>query len=888
MTAATIFGAGPAGAMAPPRLKPPAPGPVFVAANDLERLKSVKETVGRRRFSTARAIVANIGDPTAKSLGQWYYLEAGDPDATLTEVGAFLDEHPDWPQAAKIQRNAERDMNAATPVSAILNFFHARDPITGEGKTQLARALFSDGENEAAELHLRDAWANDDFTVEGERQILSWYGGRLTAEDHAKRADRLLFERQPATARRVFSRLAGDEHRRDDVRAALLQNLKNAEALYHSLSPKDRADPGVIAAAIRYFRRKDEEPRAIQIALTAPRDAAALRDPGAFWYEQQLLMRWALKNRQYADAYAMAAHQALEPGSTEFAEAEFDAGWIALRYLGDAPRAEKHFAAMLANVGAPISLSRGWYWLARAAEDQGKADIARTRYAKAAEHIYTFYGQLAAEKIGDTSAKFDRGAPPGPDEKARFGSRPGVAALRMLTDVGDTRAFLLFSYAIDDSLESPGEFKELSDLAMRVNAPHVAVRAGKVAVKAGAFSPDVAYPSISVPPEAARFVPTEFILGLSRQESEFNPHAYSRAGARGVMQLIPSTALATARKERLPYRRSALLSDPNYNMIIGSAHLSHLIDRFGGSYIMSFAAYNAGVNRVAQWIEDYGDPRSQAIDPVDWIEQIPFSETRNYVQRVIENAEIYRSRISGGPIAGMLAGDIERGGPKGRVGKIEPQKYGGALPDLSPAIIAMAEPVINPVASAPEPAHADEASANAKQIEAAAAKSTPKPRRSFFGARRPARPKTSGPHGAPAPSPAPAETSSVEAKPATKISAPVTTALPEDQTLPDQEDAAPAGVAAAEPAPVLVPIAPDQDMAPSPRTTGEPAAAALPIAVNAGADNEAANTLAAEDADSDCIAYSRYIAETAKEEASAADLNAGALAEFQAGTKPCQ
>ena len=188
-----------------------------------------------------------------------------------------------------------------------------------------------------------------------------------------------------------------------------------------------------------------------------------------------------------------------------------------------------------------------------------------------------------------------------------------------------------------------------------------------MAIQRDAFTPDVAYPLVFVPEEAAKFVSPEIILGLSRQESEFNPRAYSRAGARGVMQLIPTTAQITARKEGLPYSRSALLDDPAYNMTLGSAHLSHLLDRFDGSLIMTLAAYNAGASRVSQWIDDYGDPRSDSVDPLDWVELIPFSETRNYVQRVLENVQVYRGRLNKQPIPGKLASDIERGGARNRI-----------------------------------------------------------------------------------------------------------------------------------------------------------------------------------------------------------------------------
>lgn len=860
MAAFAAGAASPAIALDAPRLKPPPPGPAFVERTDLTRLLAVKEAVSRRDYSKARALAAEMNAPTARDLAEWYYFDAEDPLVSIEAADRFLDAHPEWPSAAKIQAHVEKRMTWTLAPSTVLALFESRDPVTGEGKVQLARAQFTTGRADAGELHVKDAWVNNNFTLPDEQRLLANYGGRLTVEDHGKRVDRLLWSREVTTAKRTFSRLAGGDRRRAEARAALLLGGADGPRLYNNLSEEDRADPGVMLAAVRYYRRAEEEPRAVAIARTAPTDGAVLRNPERWWDEQNLLMRWALKNRQYSDAYAMAAHHGLEPGSADFAEAEFNAGWIALRFLNDPVRAETHFAALTANVSAPISLSRGWYWLARAAEARGEAGIASSRYAKASEQIYTFYGQLAAEKIGGPALAraFETTPEATPEERARFGSRPAVAALRMLTDIRDDRAFLIFAYHIDDMLTSRGEFRELADLAMRMNAPHVAVRAGKVAVRSGSFAPEIAYPDISVPSEATRFAPAEIILGLSRQESEFNPRAYSRAGARGLMQLIPTTAQATARKEGLRYNRSALLDDPHYNMTIGSAHLSHLISRFNGSWIMTFAGYNAGVNRVDQWVEAYGDPRSEGVDPLDWIEQIPFEETRNYVERVLENSQIYRSRLTKSAIAGLLARDIERGGSANRVAAISAISSPGVIPDIQPRIASLAEPVLNPLETAPEalahirlkppPSAAKEAQAEAKPTKTP----TGMWRRPSFRQKK---------------------------------------QFPQQQA-PRHDDTRTA------PAETVKPVAATGDLPP---LTMEPVDGAVEAAVDAEpayAEDaliepsagegliEAAQGL--EGAAADCVTYSDFIAETAKEEASADDLNAGALAELIGEGSACK
>ncbi|MEM9234366.1 MAG: lytic transglycosylase domain-containing protein, partial [Pseudomonadota bacterium] len=243
-----------------------------------------------------------------------------------------------------------------------------------------------------------------------------------------------------------------------------------------------------------------------------------------------------------------------------------------------------------------------------------------------------------------------------------FEARPMVHAMHILIEVGEPLHFDRFARALDDQIQSPGEVQAYYDLVIGERKTYLAVRAGKVARNNGADVPEVVYPLYSVPDSAARYVEKPLILGLSRQESEFNPRAYSSARARGLMQLLSSTAQITARKEGMPYSTARLMDDPDYNMTLGAAHLSHLLEQFGGSYIMVLGAYNAGPRRIDQWIETYGDPRSPDVDPIDWVEMIPFSETRNYVMRVTENTQVYRSRLEGEPMGAGIMRDITRGG----------------------------------------------------------------------------------------------------------------------------------------------------------------------------------------------------------------------------------
>ena len=507
-----------------PRIKPPAPGPIYLTRIDQARLDSLIKAIKKRQYSAARAQIETISDPIARSLGAWFYYYAEDPNVSIKDADLFLDLHADWPAISRISRHVELRLKDETPVNQVLALFETRDPVTGRGKLHLTRALQGTGNKEAAQIQLRDAWVNFSFTLKDEKRLLSRYGAWLRPEDHAARVDRLLWGREVTNARRVFPYLDSIKRRQAAARANLLMQASGAAAQYDGMNESDRRDAGVMHAAVRHFRRRGEEARAVAIARQAPPSPTLLRNPSRWWEERQLLMRWAIREKRYEDAYAMASGHGLEP-STQFSEAEFNAGWLALRYLGAPDRAAVHFKALIANVTAPISLARGFYWLGRATEEKGDFDLARFYYEKASAHVYTFYGQLAAEKIGGPAVTQPFGAtpPPSTEEVISFASRPLVRALQMLSELDHARGFLIFAYHVDDRLETPGEYLQLAELANGQNAPHITVRAGKVAVRRNAFAPEVSYPTIFVPDEAKSFAPAEVILGISGRNQNLIP-----------------------------------------------------------------------------------------------------------------------------------------------------------------------------------------------------------------------------------------------------------------------------------------------------------------------------------------------------------------------------
>ncbi|WP_395073604.1 transglycosylase SLT domain-containing protein [Hyphococcus sp.] len=879
-----------------PRVKPPAPGPAYMTRGDKERLLAAAAALKARQYPTAVTLIDLVSDPIAKGLGQWMYFMAEDPSVDFNVADSFLDSNPDWPARARIHAFVEKKIPSSAPADQVLAFFDSREPVTGIGKLRLAKALFAVGDKIGGEQQIRDAWLNETLTLAEEKQILADYANKLTKEDHAARVDRLLWGRQVTNARRVFPYLDSDERRKAEARSALLLQASTAQKLYDRLPENDKLDPGVLLAAVRYHRRRGEEQYALALASMAPEDPDAVRDGGRWWSERNLLMRWALKNGRFADAYTVAADHRMTEGA-DYAEAEFYAGWIALRFLNAPERAEIHFKALASEVASPISTSRAQYWLGRAAAAQGHESEARIYYANAAQNYYSYYGQLAAEAVGGaySLSKFPAPVQSSPEDRALFSARPTVAALRILSDLDLEYEFMVFAYHVDDQLERPGEYMELAKLTDGEGAPHLTVRAGKVAIQRGAFSPEVAYPLVFVPDEASRFVAPEIILGLSRQESEFNPRAFSRAGARGVMQLIPTTAQITARKEGMLYSRNALLDDPVYNMTIGSAHVSHLMDRFDGSLIMTLAAYNAGAARVDQWVTQYGDPRSDAVDPLDWVELIPFSETRNYVQRVLENIQVYRGRLSDKPIPGRLQADIERGGALHRVAKApEPSlvlaqaaaPYGTqALPPLPARTAdrarryAMRNPLHMPGdIGAPLIAPGNDL----KETSPIAFSEEPLPSRRNDKNTRQSKVKQTNDE---VPTLAPVVSPSGVAAAEPPVVTPAIIApsdLPPD--LIDKSDFA--FTTDETTSPITETMAADTTPNPTKQGFAETEIDIQPILNEDIIDGM--NDLSIADADMDsCLTYRDFIARNAEEDAESADLNAGMLAELQSGSTGC-
>lgn len=384
-------------------------------------------------------------------------------------------------------------------------------------------------------------------------------------------------------------------------------------------------------------------------------------------------MNEALRAGDTATAYSVMASHGLTPGGSEFAEAESFAGWLALNKLRNPSLAETHFARLDANVRSPVSKSRAAYWRGRTAEAAGQPDRARAFYLLGAQHTTTFYGQLAAEKTTAPQLVIMPDPVPTAAERSAFQAREVVQAMRLLSSAGEKSLVRVFGLHLGDTVQTPTELAILMDTIKSLGEQELSLLAYRRGAQRNLILHERGYPVLT-PPVVAGGAEPAFVLAITRQESQFDPRVRSSADARGMMQLLPGTGRDTARRVGVAWDESQLW-EPTYNMRLGSAYLGQVSERFGGSYIMGSAGYNAGPGRPGQWAAYCGDPRASTTDPLDYIECIPFSETRNYVMNVMANVQVYRARLNGGQATVTLSRDLKRGGFGYGVASTQPTPY---------------------------------------------------------------------------------------------------------------------------------------------------------------------------------------------------------------------
>jgi soluble lytic murein transglycosylase len=648
---------------APPAARKQA-APAAVAAtsstpqSDKDALEGVIELVRKHKPADATQAQAAITDPVARKLAEWLILRSDDNGASVERYRTFLSANPSWPSQTFLRRRIEAALwDNHRDDATVWSWFENESPISAKGKFALAKVMISRGDRANAERLVRDAWRRDGMSEDTETIALDLFGALLTTGDHKARMDFMLYgTEQEAAGLRAAKRLGSGHLALAKARIAANKKAPNARALLDAVPRELHGDPGFIFSKIQLLRREEKFNEAAHLMLAAPKDPNRLHNLDEWWIERRLMARKMLDVGEHRSAYLIARDSALPSRDIYKTEQEFTAGWIALRFLNDPSVAAQHFARIGVGSVNPTTLARAGYWQGRAAEAAGRGQEARAAYTRAAEQSTSYYGQLARARLGLPQIELN-GVPRGRgSERLEI-----VRAVQLLYEL-DEREIAIPIFADMGENGDPDALVGLGELTARHGDARGMLLVGKAALNRGLPFDFYAYPVNGIPsfraigPEVEHSV----VYAIARQESAFNQAVVSPAQAYGLMQVTPDAGRYVCKRAGVSFDLSRMKTDPAYNAALGAAELGGLLDDYRGSYILSFAAYNAGRGSVKKWIDRYGDPRDPKVDAVDWVEQIPFSETRNYVQRIVENLQVYRTRFGGGTRL-QIEADLHRG-----------------------------------------------------------------------------------------------------------------------------------------------------------------------------------------------------------------------------------
>ena len=627
---------------------------------DLSAAKHAIDLAQRGRPDEATNVEGTISDPVARKLVEWIILRSDEADLDFPRYAAFIRANPSWPGITRMRRRAEAALwQQPTDPRTVIGFFAAESPHTAKGHFALARALLATGDRAGAQTAVRHAWRKHGFSSDVEAQARQMFAGLITpADDRARMDDRFDVDDMDAGLRAAHE-LGGSDLAVAKARVAVINKSSKAKALLDDVPPQARHDPGYTLSRIQWLRRSNKIAEAAQWMLAAPRDADRLGDLDQWWIERRLITRKLLDLGDARAAYEVASGAARPVAENYRADQQFTAGWIALRFLRQPAIALVHFARIADGIANPIALARSYYWQGRAAEALGRREDARGYYEVAARYSTAYYGQLARARLGiDAVSLHD--SPDLPAEHRRLEIARAFEILYAL-DERDLAAVMAVEFA--DRATDVGALATLGEIATRHNDARATLLIGKTALGHGLPLEHYAFPDFGVPNYQQIGPPVEpcIVYSIVRQESAFNPKVISSANALGLMQVTPEAGRDTAKRFNVGFNQHRLLVDVPYNAQLGTAEIGNDIAAWRGSYILAFVAYNAGPRRAREWIAQYGDPRDPKVDPIDWVERIPIAETRNYVQRVMENVQVYRARLGPDPRLSIEA-DMRRGG----------------------------------------------------------------------------------------------------------------------------------------------------------------------------------------------------------------------------------
>lgn len=617
-------------------------------AQEIAALDAAMKLVAKADWDAARARAREAG-PVGADVVMWSWLRA--EQGLLGDYEAFLSRRADWPGLPYLKEKGELAVARSDDPARVIAYFGADLPRTGKGSLALARALAATGRQAEAEAEAMRGWAALKFSPEDENEMLRRFGPALTVA-HEVRLDRTLWAGdRVAEAERMLPRVSQGWAALGRARLALRADKEGVSALVSAVPASLKADPGLAFERFLFRMRADNYADAADLIIAASASAAALGDPEAWAEKRASLARWLMRNGQASKGYKVAASHQLTEGP-DYADLEFLAGYIALRKLEDPASALKHFAHLQEGSATPISQARAWYWTGRAQSAGGDKTAAKQSYAKAAKYQTSYYGMLAAERLGlslDPAVISDK-RPAGDWRGAPWVNSSVFEAARRLYKADQYVLSARFMLHLGET-QTDQDFELMAEYALEAGQYRTAVLIAKAAIDRGLVFPRPYFPVPEwLPGDLA--VSRALALSIARRESEFDPKAQSPAGALGLMQLMPETAATMAGELGIAYSQDKLTQDPGFNITVGAEYLKHMVDEFGPAVALIASGYNAGPRRPREWIAANGDPRSEAVDVVDWVEAIPFAETRTYVMRVVEGVVIYRAKLKGkvGPV----------------------------------------------------------------------------------------------------------------------------------------------------------------------------------------------------------------------------------------------
>ena len=625
----------------------------YYSERDFNYAKQAIQFMEKSNWKDALKVAKKARAKSIYNFIQWQHLLTTGNRASFYDYKEFIERNKNYPRIGRIKYLAEHKMSTQIlSPKDIINWFENRKPLSGFGKMVLGESLILTGNNSEGIKLIKEGWITADLSKSDLKFFRKKYKKYLSSDDYIKRADYLAWENKYWDLRRMLRYLPKDYRLLYTARQLLMRKSYGVDSAISKVPQKLKNDPGLNYDRLKWRRKRGRLESSLEILLNIDNTKEYMVRPEKWWTERSIIARSLIYKKRYETAYKITSKHAMSQGP-EFAEAEWISGWIAFSFLKDPLLAEEHFKRFYENVGYPISLARGAYWLGRTYEKMGNRELSEKWYKESAKYLTTYYGQLSHLKVYPNQ-KFALYDPMQVDIKISedFYRKKLVAIVHLLDDLKKEKyTKYILRFLANENINEGSEILA-AKLATDISRFDFAIQISKIASYEKRFHHKYNYPIIGVPKNVkGRKIPdSAFILSIIRQESEFDTSANSSAGAKGLMQLMTYTARIVAKQAKIPYSKKKLTKNPKYNINLGSFYLAGLLLEYDGSYPFSIAAYNAGPKRVKYWNKINKNPQKGNIDYVDWIELIKFKETRNYVQRVLENFNVYRFILEQKPI----------------------------------------------------------------------------------------------------------------------------------------------------------------------------------------------------------------------------------------------